>query len=129
VYPVQNLSGGNIPSVAPTGEHLRIDVRSESDRVVLALHGELDLLGAPQLQKEIESAAVDAKAILVLDLEDLEFVDSAGLRVILAARERSQRHGHQFAVTRGPEQVRRLFAIAGVSEHLRTLVSPDELLV
>jgi anti-sigma B factor antagonist len=115
--------------VAPTSEHLRIDVRSEPDRVVLGLHGELDLLGAPLLQKEIESAEIEATGIVVLDLQDLQFIDSAGLRVILAAHERSQQHGQEFALTRGSEQVQRLFTIAGVSEHLRMIASPDELLV
>jgi anti-sigma B factor antagonist len=96
---------------------------------VLGLHGELDLLGAPLLQREIKSAEIEAKGIVVLDLQDLQFIDSAGLRVILAANEHSQRHGQEFALTRGTEQVQRLFTIAGVSEHLRIIASPDELLV
>ena len=96
---------------------------------MLELHGELDLLGAPLLQTEIESAEVDATGIVVLDLQDLQFIDSAGLRVILAAHERSQQHGQAFALTRGSEQVQRLFTIAGVSEHLRIIASPDEILV
>jgi anti-sigma B factor antagonist len=115
--------------VAPAGEHLRIEVRNEFDRIVLGLHGELDLLGAPLLQKEIESTEVGAKGIVVLDLQDLQFIDSAGLRVILAAHERAQSQGHELALTRGSEQVQRLFTIAGVNEHLRIIVSPDELLV
>jgi anti-sigma B factor antagonist len=115
--------------MAPIGEHLRIDVRSEPDRVVLGLHGELDLLGAPLLQKEIESAESGATGIVVLDLQDLQFIDSAGLRVILAAHERSQEHGWELAMTPGSEQVQRLFTIAGVSDHLRIILSPDELLV
>jgi anti-sigma B factor antagonist len=112
-----------------SSEHLGIDVRHAPDRIVLGLRGELDLLGAPLLQKEIESAAVDATGIVVLDLQDLQFVDSAGLRVILAAHERAQRHGQEFALTPGSQQVQRLFTIAGVSEHLRIILSPDELLV
>ena len=40
-----------------TSEHLRIEGRNESDRVVLGLHGELDLLGAPLLQKGIDNTA------------------------------------------------------------------------
>lgn len=96
---------------------------------MLGLHGELDLLGAPLLQKEIESAEIKATGIVVLDLRDLQFVDSAGLRVILAAHERAQEHGQGFALTRGSEQVQRLFTIAGVNEHLRIIASPDELLV
>jgi anti-anti-sigma regulatory factor len=51
------------------------------------------------------------------------------LRVILAAHERSRRQGKELALTPGSEQVQRLFAIAGVSEHLRIIGSPDELLV
>ncbi|HTA14343.1 MAG TPA: STAS domain-containing protein [Solirubrobacteraceae bacterium] len=116
-------------AVASTGEHLRIDVRSESDRIVLGLHGELDLLGAPLLQQQIDQVEQDAPAIVVLDLQDLQFVDSAGLRVILAAHERSRQQGREFALTRGTEQVQRLFTIAGVSEHLKIILSPDELLV
>jgi anti-sigma B factor antagonist len=112
-----------------SGEHLRVDVRREPDRVVLELHGELDLLGAPLLQEEIEKVEADGPGIVVLDLHELEFVDSAGLRVILAAHERSQQHGWELALTPGSEQVQRLFTIAGVSEHLRIIVSPDELLV
>ena len=110
-----------------TDEHLRIDVRSESDKVVLRLHGELDLLGAPLLQKEIENAEAEAKGILVLDLQELQFIDSAGLRVILDAHERTRSRGTELALTRGPEQVQRLFTIAGVNEHLRIIASPDEL--
>lgn len=115
--------------MAIAGEHLRVDVRLGPDRVVLGLHGELDLLAAPLLEQEIEKAEADSPAIVVLDLQDLQFVDSAGLRVILAAHERSRQQGKEFALTPGTEQVQRLFTIAGVNEHLRIIGSPDELLV
>jgi anti-sigma B factor antagonist len=109
-------------------KHLRIDARREQDRVVLALHGELDLVGAPLLQSEIESEAVTATPLVVLDLEDLQFIDSSGLRVILSAHERARERGQAFALTRGSQQVQRLLSIAGVSGHLRIIGSPDELL-
>jgi anti-sigma B factor antagonist len=115
--------------VAPTSEHLRIDVRNEQDRVVLGLHGELDLLGAPLLTEEIENAESHRREILVLDLQDLQFIDSAGLRVILAAHQSARQHGQELALTPGSEQVQRLFTIAGVSEHLRIIDTPDELFV
>lgn len=95
----------------------------------MALHGELDLVGAPLLQAEIENPETDSSALVVLDLEDLRFIDSAGLRVILAAHERSQRLGQAFALTRGSQQVQRLLSIAGVNEHLRIVESADEVLV
>jgi anti-sigma B factor antagonist len=108
-------------------KHLRIDVRSEKDRVVLALHGELDLVGAPLLQSEVDTPAVEAAPMVVLDLEDLQFIDSSGLRVILSAHEHARERGQSFALTRGSQQVQRLLSIAGVSGHLKIIASPDEL--
>jgi len=93
--------------------------------VVLALHGELDLAGAPLLALEIERAEGRPQQILVLDMEDLEFVDSAGLRVILAAHERARERGGGLALTPGQPQVQRLLSIAGVSGHLQTIASPE----
>jgi anti-sigma B factor antagonist len=126
---LQSPHGCNIQIVPGPAEHLRIDVRSRPDRVVLELHGELDLLGVPMLQEELEKLEAQAPGIIVLDLQDLQFVDSAGLRVILAAHQGAQEQGRELALTRGTEQVQRLFAVAGVSEHLRIIASPDELLV
>lgn len=110
-------------------EHLQIDVRHEHNRVVVGLHGELDLLGTPLLEGEMESAAIDDAETVVLDLRELRFIDSAGLRVILAAHERSQQRGQAFALSRGSAQVQRLLSIAGLDEHLRIIESPDELVV
>jgi anti-sigma B factor antagonist len=110
-------------------EHLRIDVRAAPDRIVFELHGELDLLGAPLLQRRIEQADVGSRGIVVLDLQGLRFVDSAGLRVILSAHEGARQRGQEFALTRGSEQVRRLLSIAGVDEHLRVIAAPDDVLV
>jgi anti-anti-sigma factor len=120
---------GNITFVEHVGEHFRVDVRSAPDRVVLELHGELDLLGTPTLEKAVERVEEGAPAIVVLDLSDLQFIDSAGLRVILTAHEHAQQHDWDLALTHGSEQVQRLFAIAGVGDHLRIVDSPDELLV
>jgi len=107
-------------------ESLRIDVRPEPGRVVLELAGELDLAAAPRLQSEIELAERDMPAMLVLDLGDLEFIDSAGLRVILAADQRAREQGRVFAVTHGSPQVERLLELTGVDEHLQIVVSPDD---
>jgi anti-sigma B factor antagonist len=110
-------------------ERLQVITRLERDRAVLELHGELDLAGAPLLTSEIERAEGKAPRILVLDLEDLQFVDSAGLRVMLGAHQRSVERGAEFALTPGTPQVQRLLAITGVTEHMRTISSADETLL
>ncbi len=108
---------------------LRIDVRHERDRIVLRLFGELDLASAPLLQSEIESAEEGAAQPVVLDLENLEFIDSTGLRIILAAHERSQERGQTLALTRGSQQVQRIMAITGIDQQLRIIESADQQLV
>jgi anti-sigma B factor antagonist len=110
-------------------EHLRIDVHNEPDRVVVALHGELDLASAPLLQSELESAQAGEAGLIVLDVQDLEFIDSTGLRVILSAHTHAHERGREFALARIQRQLQRLLAITGVGEHLRILDSPDALLV
>jgi anti-anti-sigma factor len=96
--------------------------------VVVGLRGELDLASAPQFESEIDSPDVISCATLVVDLDDLQFIDSTGLRLIFSAHARAQERGQQFAVTRGSEQVQRLLAITRVGEHLRVVGSPQELL-
>lgn len=94
--------------------------------VVVRLDGELDLASVPQLESELERPEVAAAARLVLDLRDLRFIDSTGLRTIFTAHARAQEREQEFAVTRGPEQVQRLLAITRLGEHLRIVDSPEQ---
>lgn len=109
-------------------EQLQIESRRESDRVVLALTGELDMANAPLLQQAVEAPEMSETKTVVLDLQGLTFLDSTGLRIILASREQCWRRGQDFAVTPGSQQVQRLLSVTGVGEHLRTLASADEVL-
>jgi anti-sigma B factor antagonist len=104
-------------------EQLRIVLRREADRVVVVLDGELDMASAPSLLGALDAAEIEPDAMVVLDLQPLEFIDSTGLRAILSLRERCRDRGQQFAVTRGSPQVQRLLDITGVSEHLQTLTA------
>jgi anti-anti-sigma factor len=110
-------------------DQLRIQVRHEADRVILRLDGELDMANTPRLQDAIENAALDTGAMVVLDLQQLQFIDSTGLRAILSARVRSQERGQELAITPGSQQVQRLLSVTGVSEHLRIIGAPGEMLV
>ena len=110
-------------------EHLRVDTRSEQDRIVLHLTGELDLASSPLFERALEDPALAAAPLVVLDLDDLKFVDSTGLRIILMAHEAARGRGQEFAITPGSPQVQRLLSITSVAEHMRVIASPDDLLV
>jgi anti-sigma B factor antagonist len=111
------------------GDQLLIDVRREADRVVVRLRGELDMANAALLKAAIEAAYPEERSMLVLDLQELEFIDSTGLRIVLWASERCQEGGREFALTQGSPQVQRLLAVSGAGEHLRIVASADDLLV
>jgi anti-anti-sigma factor len=110
-------------------DQLSIDVRRETDRIVIRLAGELDMANAPMLQAAIEEANVDGDQMLVLDMQQLQFIDSTGLRIVLWARERCQEAEREFALTPGSQQVQRLLAVSGAGEHLRIIASADDMLV
>jgi anti-sigma B factor antagonist len=107
-------------------EHLQVEARRGQDRVVLQLTGELDLASSPILEHSLEEADVAAAPLLVLDLDQLQFVDSTGLRVILMAHESARGRGQDFAITPGSPQVQRLLSITSVAEHMNVLASPDD---
>ena len=97
-----------------------LEVRSErsGDEHVIALVGELDLDGADRVAQELQHAeATDARRIL-LDLSGLEFIDSSGIRLIIAADARSRIDGDRLALVRGPRPVHRVFELTGVAERL-----------
>jgi anti-sigma B factor antagonist len=110
-------------------DQLRIEIRKEADRAILSLNGELDMANAPLFESALDDARLASASTVVLDLQQLQFIDSTGLRIILATRERCRERGQEFAITPGSDQVQRLLSVTGVGEHLRTVATPDELLV
>jgi anti-sigma B factor antagonist len=108
-------------------DQLQIDTRHEPGRVVLTLSGELDMASAEVLQRSLESEEARAEDLVLLDLQQLQFIDSTGLRSILTALERCRERGQEFAITPGSQQVQRLLRITGVAEHLPTLPATGEM--
>ncbi len=111
------------------GEHLQIDIRVERDTAVVSLHGELDLVNAPLLLNKISSPEVSGAATVVLDLDDLRFIDSTGLRAILSAHTTARDRGQKLAVTPGVGQVKRLLRLTRIDDHLRVIAPSEQLSV
>ncbi len=121
--------GVRYDAIVGAQEHLRVAVRRQQDRVVLHLEGELDLASSPILERALEAPELSDTPLLVLDLDELSFVDSTGLRIILLAHEGARSRNQEFAITQGSPQVQRLLSITSVAEHMRVIASPNDLLV
>jgi anti-anti-sigma factor len=81
---------------------------------VLALTGELDMATADVLEERLQHAA-RAKESVLLDLTDLAFMDSSGLRALLRASADARRDGWAFAVKRPPRHIWRVVEVTGVA--------------
>jgi anti-sigma B factor antagonist len=106
----------------------RIEVRHYPDAAVLAPVGELDLTSAGKLEGAIAEALDGDDATIVLDLRQVSFMDSSGLRALLAGSERCERAGIRFGIVRGPDQVQRLLSVTHVAERLTLVDDPEQLI-
>lgn len=84
--------------------------------LTLALEGRLDTLTSPQLEEKL-NASLDGVSDLVLDLEKLDYMSSAGLRVLLAAQKRMNQQG-SMKVTHVNPIIMEIFEVTGFSEIL-----------
>ena len=93
--------------------------RIERDgRYLVEASGELDVSNVEVFDEAIvEAEATDAREIVV-DLSELAFMDSSGLRAILQAHARSQADSNRLRLVRGPRRVQRVFELTGMESRL-----------
>ena len=88
--------------------------------------GELDIATAPILRTEFEAVFGDGDAeMIVLDLTELEFIDSSGIRLVLEMNAVCE-HADRLRVINGSPAVERLFDLAGVRILLPIICSADD---
>ena len=106
---------------------LKIDVVAGKSRVArLLLAGSLDSETAPQLEKAL--AGLDASIVLVvLDFKDLEYISSAGLRVIFAAHKQQAAQGGELVMSNMSPGVRRVFEIVRALPTMNVFASEAEM--
>ena len=93
---------------------------------MITLAGELDLASSAALEEVLEQEA--GAQNLILDLRQVEFIDSTGLSVLVKAHQAAQEQGRQFGLVQGGAQVQRLLTLTGLAERLRIAEHPADLL-
>lgn len=81
---------------------------------VVAVLGELDVASAPRLRQEMVSLASNGRALVVLDLHGVDFLDSTGLGVIVGALKRLRGLGGDLRLVGGAPTVRKVFELTGL---------------
>ena len=95
---------------------LNIEKKSHGNNLDIALEGRLDTTTAPELDNVIKTS-LDGKTELVMDLEKLEYISTAGLRVLLSAQKTMNKQG-SMVITNPTDEVKEIFEVTGFSEIL-----------
>ena len=92
---------------------VKVTIERDGDTLVAMAEDRVDGTNASEFQQALEAAISDADRIVILDCDQLSYISSAGLRVILLTARALQRQNSKFAVCSLSEQIREVFEISG----------------
>ena len=95
---------------------LNIEKKVNASELTVTLTGRLDTTTAPELENELK-ASLDGVTALTIDMAELEYISSAGLRVLLSAQKTMNRQG-EMKVTHVNETILEIFEVTGFSDIL-----------
>jgi anti-anti-sigma factor len=97
---------------------LEISPNRAGDEYSITVAGELDLATCDMLLNGLASALGSDARKIVLDLRELTFMDSTGLRAIVGAEREARDQNKELVILRGPSAVQRVFEITGLESKL-----------
>jgi len=95
---------------------LNITKTIENGKALFALAGRLDTATAPELEKEIKTS-LDGVSELVMDMKELAYISSAGLRVLLSAQKTMTKQG-SMTIKNANDTILEIFEVTGFSDIL-----------
>ena len=95
---------------------MTIEITKETESLTMKLGGRLDTTTVPELEKAFEEN-MEVSKDLILDMKELEYISSAGLRVLLAAQKKMNQAG-KMKLTGVSDEVMEVFEITGFSDIL-----------
>jgi anti-sigma B factor antagonist len=100
---------------APT-PHLTATVTHEGEGAVVSVAGEMDLATAPEFERQVVSLLAPPVAAVTLDLAGLEFIDSSGLRALVAIHGAATEHRVTLTLRAVPEQARSVLELTDLAD-------------
>jgi anti-sigma B factor antagonist len=109
------------------GEALTIGIRHERAYAIVTVTGEIDISTVTRLRERLFELAAGGRP-LVVDLDQVSFVDSAGLAALVGAAKRAAAHGGSLHVICAQPQIRQLFRRTGLDRQIPLARTLDETL-
>ena len=125
VAAIAGLWFGSEPEPPPL---VQVAAQAESAEITVHVAGEVDMATCPQLRQEIVGQIGRGNINLVVDLGDVDFIDSTGLGVLIGGLKRARGHGGDLRVSGVDERLEKVFELTGLGEILLVVSStnPDE---
>ena len=95
---------------------MKIEMKRNAQEMMIEVEGRLDTITAPTLEKEINENIQDSET-LILDFSGLEYISSAGLRVLLSTQKKMQKRGAMKVINVGAE-IMDVFEMTGFADIL-----------
>lgn len=102
--------------VVPLAVAYRCDIAHFEERAIVGVRGDVDLATAPALQREVFATLALPIRGVVVDLGYCTFIDSSGVAVLVAVRNRAVERRIEFRLTSVPRQVRVVLELSGLTE-------------
>jgi stage II sporulation protein AA (anti-sigma F factor antagonist) len=100
-----------------------VTIEERGGAVHALLRGELDISTAPRLDEALARTEAEGPRLLVIDLSELTFMDSTGLRLLIGADSRAREEGRRLVLIQGNEMVQRVLRLTRLDERLE--IVPD----
>jgi anti-sigma B factor antagonist len=95
---------------------LSLSTRTEGDRTIVEVGGEIDVYTAPRLREQLVDLVADGKYHLVVDMERVDFLDSTGLGVLVGGLKRVRAHDGSLRLVCTQERILKIFRITGLTK-------------
>ena len=104
-----------------------VTIEQRGSAAYVTLDGELDISTAQRLEDDLRRIEAEQPELIVLDLQQLTFMESTGLRLLIMADARAREDGRRLAIVRGNEMVHRVMRMTRLDERLDIVEDPGAL--
>lgn len=104
------------------------DIQRQGNAIVVAVRGRVDTLSAPAFEKAVSGALSGEEKLLVFDLASLEYISSAGLRVIISTAKKLKTKGGEVRLAATSGSVKKVFQISGFFSMFKNFETRSEAL-
>jgi anti-sigma B factor antagonist len=108
---------------------MEIEIKSVNKIKIASIAGDLNSATAPEAENRLTSLIMGGNKKLIIDLEDLNYISSAGLRILLAANKLIKKQNGELRISSINNVVKEVFEISGFNFVFKIYSSADEALV